>query len=431
MIPVVLVSVVGVAQAAAPAVVETRASAEQIGTEVGALMARHDWRGALALLEALPPNLRATPDVQFVEAFLDRRLGRHDKAVELYQRMLDGDTSLLRVRLELADTFLESGDDRSAEHNYRLALASEAAETVRPRIEERLKSIAERRHWRYSLDLAVAPDSNVNAATDARETQIFGLPFELSDEARRKSGLSLNLSGSAERSVPLKGAARLSIGGYGRFVDNEQKAFDDATVGARVGPQFWLGQIRGETQGLVERRWYGGAALSTTTGVLTSLQWGWDQVQRRAVLSAQHIDYDVGAARDGWLYGVVWERTRFLSATRFWRMTLAGNRVQARTESESFWLGRASAGLYQTLPAGLAVWVEPSIECREYDAPGALNPVARRDTEIGLAARLVKRDWRYRGFSPYVGVEKSRNASNLDIEDYARLKVEFGATRTF
>lgn len=426
-----LLSVAGLAQAAVPTVAETRVSPEQTGTEVGALMARRDWRGALARVQALPPELRDAPDVQFIEAFLDRRLGRHDAAIELYQRLLDGDASLLRVRLELADTFLESGDDRSAEHSYRLALASDGAGEARSRIEQRLKSISERRRWRYSLDVAIAPDSNVNTATDARETQIFGLPFELSDEARRTSGVSFTLGGSAERSVPLKGATRLAFGGYGRFVDNEQKVFDDASVGARIGPQFWLGQTKIEAQGLAERRWYGGAALSTTTGALATLQWGWGQVQRRAVLSAQHIDYEVGSARDGWMYGAAWDRTSFLSATRFWRLSLAANRAQAGAESESFWLGRASVGLYQTLPAGLAVWLEPSIDRREYDAPGALSPVARRDTEVGLAARVVKRDWRYRGFSPYIGFEKSRNASNLDIEDYTRLKVEFGATRTF
>jgi hypothetical protein len=406
-------------------------SAETIGVEVGAAIARRDWRLAQARVDLLPPDLKATPEVQFVLAFLARRQGRADRAIDIYQHMLDGDGGLLRVRLELADTFLEAGDDRAAEHNYRLALASEASAEVRPTVETRLKSIAERRRWRYSFNVAVAPDSNVNAATDARELQIFGLPFELSDEARRTSGVSLTTSGSAERSLPLKGAARLAIAGYGRFTDNEGASFDDGAIGARVGPQFWLGTVRIDAQALAERRWFGGDPLSTTTGAQTDLQWGWGQVQRHATLSAQRLDYDIGGARDAWIYGAAWDRTRFLSATRFWRLTVAASRADAEVESESFWLGRLSVGVYQTLPAGLAVWVEPSIDRRNYDAPGGLSDKARRDTELSVAARLVKRDWRWRGFSPYLGVEKSRNTSNLDLEDYDRVRVEFGATRTF
>ncbi len=406
-------------------------SLEAVGTEVGWLMSRGEWRKAQAALERLPPAALGAPDVQFVRAFLARRLGQPDKAVDFYQRMLDGDGNLLRVRLELADTFLEAGDDRAAEHNYRLALASTPPPAVRERVEARLKTIAERRRWRYSFNVAVAPDSNVNAATDARELRIFGLPFELSDEARRTSGVSLSTAASAERTVPLRGSTRLALGGWGRFTDNEGKSFDDGALGFRAGPQFWLGAVRVDAQVMADRRWFGGEGLSRTAGVQTDLQWGWGQSQRHATFAAQRLDYDVGDARDAWIYSAEWDRTRFLSATRFWRLTLAANRADAAADTESFWLGRASAGLYQTLPAGLAVWVEPSVERRDYDAPGAFSDKARRDVELALAARLFKRDWRWRGFSPYVGAEKSRNFSNLDINDYTRLKVEFGATRTF
>ncbi|MGR4864562.1 surface lipoprotein assembly modifier [Caulobacter sp. LARHSG274] len=417
--------------AAVQALPSSDGAIEAVGAEVGAAMARRNWREAQAKLNLLPLNLLATPDVQFVQAFLARRLGRTDEAIDLYQRMLDSDGALLRVRLELADTFLEAGDDRAAEHNYRLALASTPPPIVRERVEARLKTIAERRRWRYSFSLAVAPDTNVNAATDARELRIFGLPFELSDEARRTSGVSLSTMASAERTVPLRGSTRLAIGGWGSFTDNEREAFDDGALGVRAGPQFWVASVRMDVQAVANRRWFGGEGLSTTAGVQTEMQWGWGRSQRHAMLAVQHLDYDVGRSRDAWIYSAAWDRTRFLSATRFWRLTLAANRADADEDAESFWLGRLSTGVYQTLPAGLAIWVEPSVERRAYDAPSVFGDKARRDTELALSARLLKRDWRWRGFSPYVGAEKSRNASNLDINDFTRLRVEFGATRTF
>ncbi len=416
-----------------PAAVSAPPSAtlEQVGAEVGEAMKRGDWRRADLLLSRLPPETSASPEVRFVRAFLARRMGRHDRAIEIYQRLLEGADAPLRVRLELADTFVEANDDRSAEHNYRLALASDEAETVREGVEARLKEIAERRRWRYSVNLAVSPDSNVNTATDARQLEIFGLPFELSDEARRTSGVGLSLAASAERSVPLKGRTRLMVGGYGRFVDNDEQAFDDGALGLRAGPQFWLGQTRAGVEASVERRWFGGQPLSRTAGLSGDLQWGWGRVQRHATLSAQKLTYDRIEGRDAWIYAAGWDRTRYVSANRFWRLGVSGARGEAETASESFWLWRTSAGLYQTLPAGLAAFVEPSVERRAYDARSLLSPKARRDTEYALAVRLIKRDWRYRGFSPYVGAQASRNDSNLDINAYSRLRVDFGATRTF
>lgn len=406
-------------------------SPQQVGAEVGEAMKRGDWRRADLLLSSLPPETAAAPEVQFVRAFLARRMGRRDRAIEIYQRLLEGQGAPLRVRLELADTFVEANDDRSAEHNYRLALASDEAETVREGVEARLREIAERRRWRYSVNLAISPDSNVNTATDARQLEIFGLPFELSDEARRTSGVGLSLAASAERSVPLKGWTRLMVGGYGRFVDNDQRAFDDGALGLRAGPQFWLGQARAGVEVSVERRWFGGQALSRTAGLSGDLQWGWGRVQRHAALSAQRLTYDRIEGRDAWIYAAGWDRTHYLSANRFWRLGVNGARGEAQVASESFWLGRVSTGVYQTLPAGLAAFVEPSVERRTYDARSLLSPSPRRDTEYALAVRLIKRDWRYRGFSPYVGAQASRNDSNLDINAYSRLRLDFGATRTF
>lgn len=403
----------------------------QTGERVGELMARGEWRQADALLAGLPPEAVAAPEIQFVRAHLARRMGRNDRAIEIYQRLLERDASLLRVRLELADTFVAANDDRSAEHNYRLALASPDAAEVRTGVEARLREIAERRRWRYSFSIALSPDSNVNTATDARQLEIFGLPFELSDEARRTSGVSFSTSASAERSLALKGGTRLLVGGFGRLVDNDGRAFDDASLGVRAGPQFWLGQSRAGIDASLERRWFGGRALSRTAGLSGDLQWGWGQVQRHASLSAQRLTYDTVGGRDAWIYGAGWDRTRYLSANRFWRLNLSGARADAESASESFWLGRASAGVYQVLPAGLAVWVEPSIERRAYDARGALHPRPRRDTEYGIAARIIKRDWRVRGFAPYVAVQHSRNDSNIELNAYSRLRVDFGATRTF
>lgn len=412
-----------------PALGAAQTEAEAVA--IGEAIAAERWAQATALARALSPDLRATPEVRFLEAFLARQRGKPYEAIEIYQGMLDDDAGLVRVRLELADTFREIGDDRAAEYNFRLALSSDPPPEARARIEAMLREISERRRWRYGVSLAISPDSNVNTATDAREATIFGLPFELSDEARRVSGTTVTGAVQAERTMPIKGGWRLAVGAAGRFADNEQSRFDDGSLSLRIGPQVFIGRDRWEARAVYDRRWFGGDWLSHTAGAEVGVQRPSSHALAEASLSAVRLEYDATSVRDAWIYSLGYKRTRFLDANRFWTLSAGASRGQAASESESFWIGQASVGLYRALPAGFAVYVEPSVETRRYDGVDPLFGARRRDTELALGARLLKRDWRIRGFSPYVAVERSHNESTIALETYDRTKVDFGLTRTF
>jgi hypothetical protein len=268
-------------------------------------------------------------------------------------------------------------------------------------------------------------------ATDAREATIFGLPFELSDEARRVSGTTVSGALSAERSIQVIGGWRLAVGGGGRFADNAQSRFDDASVSLSAGPQVFVGRDRWEARAVYDRRWFGGDWLSRTAGAQISLQRPSEHALVEASLSASRLKYDATNLRDAWIYGLSYKRTRFSDANRFWSLTAAASRGEASSAAQSFWVGQTAIGVYRALPANFAVFLEPSIEVRRYDAVDPLFGARRRDTELSIAGRLLKRNWRIRGFSPYVGVERSRNQSTIALEEYDRTKVDFGLTRTF
>jgi hypothetical protein len=423
------VAVLTAAAVAAPAglCAQTEAQAVAIGEAISA----ERWAEATALTRALPAEVRDAPQLRFLEAFLARQRGKPYEAIDIYQRMLDDDASLVRVRLELADTFREIGDDRAAEYNFRLALSSDPPVETRTRVEAILREISERRRWRYGVSLAVSPDSNVNMATDAREAMIFGLPFELSDEARRVSGTTATATLHADRTVPIAGRWRLAVGGAARFADNAQSRFDDGSLSLRAGPQVFVGSDRWEARAAFDRRWFGGEWLSRTSGLEVEVQRPRGNTVVEASATALRLKYDATAVRDAWIYGLSVKRTRFVKASRFWSVTGSASRGEAESSAESFWVGQASAGLYQALPANFAVFVEPSIEVRRYDDVHPLFGVERHDTEVAVAARLLKRDWRIRGFSPYVAVERSHNQSSIELEEYNRTKLDFGLTRTF
>src|SRR6185312_10804345 len=116
-----------------------------------------------------PAQVRDSPEVSFLRAQLLRKLGEPRRAVDLYQRLLAEDASLQRVRLELAQTFFEMKDFGASEHNFRLALSGRLTDVDRTAVNAYLAEIAQRKSWQVQLSLAMAPDSNVNAATSARQ----------------------------------------------------------------------------------------------------------------------------------------------------------------------------------------------------------------------------------------------------------------------
>ena len=285
----------------------------QRSVDLGVFIRDRRWDDAQALIEALPAEQRAAPDVMFIEAFVSRQRGRPRHAIELYQRLLDDDASLGRVRLELAQTFVEIGDDRAAEQNFRLALATDVRAEIRTNIEAQLTELERRQSWRFSVNLAVAPDSNVNTATEAEQLDLFGLPFELSDEARRTSGVNATLALGAERAFGHSGPLSVLVGVGVRGTDNEGSRFDDAAISGRLGGQFVSMGLRTAVSLVGERRWFGDDWLSTSAGVELSQRFSDGRTVHDIDLQAMRLDYDDRDDRDAWVYGLDWERTQYVS----------------------------------------------------------------------------------------------------------------------
>ncbi|QGZ96526.1 TPR repeat-containing protein precursor [Terricaulis silvestris] len=398
---------------------------------LGTFIRDRRWDDAQALIDALPPDQRAAPEVLFIEAFIARQRGRPRRAIELYQRLLDQDASLGRVRLELAETFVELGDDRAAEQNYRLALTTDLPPEVRAVVNDALTQLERRDRWRFSVNLAVAPDTNVNAATDAEQAQLFGLPFELSDEARRTSGLNITAAAGAERAFATDGPFSGIVGVSLRGTDNEQTAFDDAAASGRLGVQYVSMGARSELALIGDRRWFGGDWLSSSAGLEFRQRLSNGRTVHDVSLSASRLDYDDSVDRDADVYSLDWDRSRYVSPIFFWRAGAALRLVDAESDAETFAATRVSAGGYHALPAGFGVWAEAAVEQRDFDEAAPLFGVAREDLEISLSLRGIKRDWRVFGYNPYLGALVAQNDSNIELEDYSRTRVEFGLTRTF
>ncbi len=96
-----------------------------------------------------------------------------------------------------------------------------------------------------SLSLAIAPDTNVNTSTSAQTVNIFGLPFQLDDQARATSGIGVVGAFGSEIQRPLPkfkwmpgSAVRLRVGGSIYRREHSGGEFDDSNHGVYAGPRF-------------------------------------------------------------------------------------------------------------------------------------------------------------------------------------------------
>lgn len=79
------------------------------------------WEDVLRLVDALPEVRRASLDMQLVQAQAWRRLGKPQRALDIYRALLGARGPAQALRLELAQTFYEARDLVAAEYNFRLA----------------------------------------------------------------------------------------------------------------------------------------------------------------------------------------------------------------------------------------------------------------------------------------------------------------------
>jgi hypothetical protein len=405
-------------------------AAAQVG--LSALISKGQFEDALHFLQALPPTLRQRSDYLYLEAQLHRKLGRRLQAIDLYNRLVTQAPRRQLIQLELAQTYFEIGDDRAAEQWFRLALSAPMPTADETLAHKYLELIRKRGSWRYATSLALVPDNDLNQAPTARTVQIFGLPFQLAPEARPRSGVGASISAAAERSTPISGPWRLDTLLYGSFLDNPGAAYDQSSLGAKVGPQFVSGEKVTTLLGGYENFRYGGRTLFART----SLNGRVDLPTRASVVynltgEIARYRYPDAPSFDANFIGAGMQRTKYIDPTSLWRFNLAAAYNQARRSFQSYRSGGLSVGYYHTLPLGMAVYVEPAVSVNDYIAPHPIFGAKRWDVLESLSARLTLRNWTLAGFSPYLGGTLTHVNSTLSIYSYNRQRLDIGVSRAF
>ena len=383
----------------------------------------------------------------------------YDLAIKSFRSMLVKDPSLQRVRLELGRSLFRRGDCTrpptnlvrhvlgddcwAAQQHFLRVLGSGVPPQVVLTIRRFVQTIRARKRASGALTLALAPDTNVNTATSAQSVSIFGLPFQLDDDARATSGIGIvgNLSGEVQTPMPafkwMPGrVARLRVGTNIFRRDYSGGAFDDANYGILVGPRF-IG-TRGDMSVLfqADRRQVNGRPYSRQFGVrmegsrlLTRKIWlgGIAEGSRMTPLAREGPRPASGFSWNGLGYMTyAWTPSLSVRLMSGFSRELTG---RLATRHQSRWVGVTAS---YDLPYGFTLTGAQQRYITNYDEPQRLfSPDPPKSTmwltRLGVFNRLLN----FKGFSPSISVIREDRKSNLTIFSYLRYRAEAGVVRVF
>jgi hypothetical protein len=396
---------------------------------------RGDFETAESAYRALStnPDVEVRSEARFrLAMMLADRMGKPREAAVELRRILDEKPDAVRVRLELARMDAALGNLGAAERELR---AAQASGQLPPEVEQAVRfyanALSASKPLGGSLEVALAPDTNINRATRSDTLGTVIGDFVLSDDAKAKSGLGLSLRGQGYVRLPLGKGSRL-LGRVSTSGDiYRDKDFDDIAVAVQAGPEFVAGKDRFSFAAGPVWRWYGLKPYSLSVGL--SGQWQHPlgkRGQMRFDFGASHVDNRRNDLQDGAVYSSSIGVDRAFSARFGGGIQANLSRTAVADPGYSDVTGGGSLYLFREFGRTTAV-VSLGYSRLEADKRLLLYPKRRVDDRLTASGSLTLRRFRIGTFAPYLRLRYERNASSVGIYDFNRLAGEFGLTAAF
>ena len=372
----------------------------------------------------------------------DRRDALLDEAVASLHAVLVDRPDLVRVRLELARAFFLKEEDGLSRRHFEQVLAGNPPPAVAANIRRFLSIMRARRRWSAYAGVAIAPNSNINAASDEETVLVpfFGqlLPFQRGADSRSQSGVGFSVWGGGEYQYPLGQRLRLRLGADAARDEYRGSRFDRTFMGVHIGPR-WLVSPRTELSvlGVAHRQWTAGSPDNDALGGRVEVWRGLTRtLGANASVSWRRRDYRRGNGLDGpvtdFSLGLVWVVTPTLRT----RASLGYVRehpkfVPGRNGTR---LGRLGAEL--ALPLGFTLGAGAEMRWRDFKGTGrdylTWDGARRSDRTHILRVSLLNRAFTLMGFSPQVVFVNEVRKTNAQVPgDYTRDRGELRFVRQF
>ena len=381
---------------------------------------------------ATNPDVELRSEARFRLAMMlaDRQQKYRDAAIEL-RHILDEKPKAARIRLELARMDAMLGNLSAAEREFRAAQAAELPPEVEQMVRFYARALSARKPFGGSIEIGLAPDSNINRATRSDTLGTVIGDFTLDQNAKARSGLGLTLRGQAYLRAPLGTHSSLLARGSASGDFYRQSAFDDLVTGVQIGPEFASGRDRISLSAGPAWRWYGTDPYSATIAASGNLQHPLDsRTQLRLDGSIAQIVNRRNALQSGMSYAAAAGIDRAFSARFGGGFQLGAAREHTRDPGYATASGGASVYGFRELGKTTAV-ITLGYNHLEADARLFLYPRRRSEDRISASLSGTFRAIRIGSFSPYAKVKFEENRSTIEIYTYRRVAAEFGLTSAF
>ena len=364
-----------------------------------------------------------------------------DEAIAAFRAILVDSPELVRVRLELARAFFLKEEDTLARRHFEQVLAGDPPEAVAVNIQRFLNIMRGRRRWEAQFGAALAPDSNLNAASGERTIfldTVFGrLPFTLDDPATPKSGLGVSIWGGGEYQYPLSQNLRLRSGANASVREYKGGTFDRHSLSAHLGPRRLIdARTEASLLATVDRQWTAGMPETDRFGLRLEGEhlltprlsmFGRASAARRNCRDCDWLDGPVGDVS----LGAGWAALPILrvGGNAGWNWSRA-NLEHWRSQGP-----QASLGATLALPAGFTVGLRASLQRTEYQGTGVahntIDREPREDETRTLSFSVHNRALTVLGFSPRLSLVREERDTNAQALDYNRNRAELSFVRQF
>ena len=371
----------------------------------------------------------------------EARRDLYDKAIAAFRLILVNRPELVRVRLELARTFFLKGQDGLARRHFELVLAGGVPPVVAANIRRFMNAMQTRKRFTGYFGAAVAPDSNLNAASESEiiyiDTQFGRLPFTLRDFGAR-SGLGVSVWGGGEYQHPLSERLRLRVGADLAQREYSGSDFDQLFIATHAGPR-WLASPITEISLLAtaQRQWLGGKPYADETGVrleldrrLTPRLWARgtaayrERDHQRDILDGPVVDFTATFA---------WTPAPVLRV----HATVGYERDHAASEHYRNLARWVRVGTSLALPLGFTLGTSAQMRRTYYESGGSgpphftLDGRRRFDRIRTFSVSVLNRAFTLYGFSPQLAVINEARQTNAQAQDYDRNRAELRFVRQF
>ena len=337
--------------------------------------------------------------------------------------------------------FFLRGRDGLARRHFELVLAGGVPEPVAAKVHQFLNFMRARKRWTGYFGTAIAPDSNLNAASDTEiiYIDVFGarLPFQREGDFGARSGLGLSIWGGGEYQQPLSQRLRLRVGADVVQREYSGREFDQYILATHVGPR-WLSGPRTEISllGTAQRQWLGSHPYVDESGIRLELDRRLGpSLWARGTVSARERDHKQQDFLDGPLTDFALDLAWAVAPVLQVHMSVSYERDHASSVHWRSLSRRVRVGTSLALPLGFSLGTSAQMRRTYYEGNGCVHQVLdcrqRLDRTRTFSVSILNRALTLFRFSPQLAFIHEARVTNAQAQDFDRNLAELRFVRQF